>query len=146
MFSVSAKGKAGLRLVLDLAAHRDEGFVSLNDVSKRQDLSKKYLEQIVPVYTKAGILLTFRGARGGYKLSKAPEDYTIGDILRLTEGSFLPEAYMEDSSEKQTLLEECMNENIWKGLYNEIGKYLDGISLKDVLEKYDESIGYNYVI
>ena len=84
---ISTKGRYALRLMLDLAEHQGDGCVSLKDVAQRQDISKKYLEQIVPTLSRAGFLLTNRGYQGGYRLARRPEDYTVRDILRLTEGS-----------------------------------------------------------
>ena len=82
---ISTKGRYALRLMLDLAEHQGDGCVSLKDVAQRQDISKKYLEQIVPTLSRAGFLLTNRGYQGGYRLARRPEDYTARDILRLTE-------------------------------------------------------------
>ena len=87
---ISTKGRYALRLMLDLAEHQGDGCVSLKDVAQRQDISKKYLEQIVPTLSRAGFLLTNRGYQGGYRLARRPEDYTARDILRLTEGSLAP--------------------------------------------------------
>ena len=92
---ISTKGRYALRLLLDLAQHRNCGFVALKDIAKRQDISKKYLEQIVPMLNRAGFLLTGRGYQGGYELAKEPSSITVGDILRVTEGSLAPISCLE---------------------------------------------------
>lgn len=83
---ISTKGRYALRMMLDLAAHQGDGYVALKDIAQRQEISKKYLEQIVPMLGKSDILRTTRGYQGGYRLARAPKDYTVGEILRLTEG------------------------------------------------------------
>ena len=92
---ISTKGRYALRLMLDLAEHQGDGCVSLKDVAQRQDISKKYLEQIVPTLSRAGFLLTNRGYQGGHRLARRPEDYTVRDILRLTEGSLATVACLD---------------------------------------------------
>ena len=87
---ISTKGRYALRMMLDLAVHRSDGFIALKDIADRQNISKKYLEQIVPLLNKADLLRTNRGYQGGYALSKNPDQYTVGEILRVTEGSLCP--------------------------------------------------------
>ena len=89
---ISTKGRYALRMMLDLAEHQNDGFVALKDIAERQNISKKYLEQIVPILNKADVLRTTRGFQGGYRLAKSPDKYTVGEILRLTEGSLAPVA------------------------------------------------------
>ena len=84
---ISTKGRYALRMLLDLAQHRDKGFVPLKDIAERQNVSKKYLEQIVPILNKSDMLQTNRGFQGGYRLAKEPDQYTVGEILRITEGN-----------------------------------------------------------
>ena len=90
---ISTKGRYALRMMLDLAEHREQGFVSLKEIAARQDISKKYLEQIVAVLNRPDFLKTNRGYQGGYRLAKTPDQYTVGDILRLTEGGLAPVAW-----------------------------------------------------
>ena len=92
---ISTKGRYALRMMLDLAAHQGDGYVALKDIAQRQEISKKYLEQIVPMLNKSDILRTTRGYQGGYRLARAPKDYTVGEILRLTEGGLAPVACLE---------------------------------------------------
>lgn len=87
---ISTKGRYALRMMLDLATHQGDGYVALKDIAQRQEISKKYLEQIVPMLGKSNILRTTRGYQGGYRLARAPQDYTVGEILRLTEGGSRP--------------------------------------------------------
>ena len=89
---ISTKGRYALRMLLDLAEHQSEGYIALKDIAARQDVSKKYLEQIIPILNKSGFLLASRGFQGGYRLAKTPDKYTVGDILRATEGSITPVA------------------------------------------------------
>ena len=92
---ISTKGRYALRMMLDLAQHQSDGYVALRDIAQRQNISKKYLEQIVPVLNKSDILRTNRGFQGGYRLAKSPDQYTVGEILRLTEGNLAPVACLE---------------------------------------------------
>ena len=87
---ISTKGRYALRMMVDLAEHQNGEYISLKDIAQRQEVSKKYLEQIVPILNKSGFLKTNRGYQGGYMLSKPPRQYTVGDILRLTEGDLAP--------------------------------------------------------
>lgn len=90
MMKVSTRGRYALRLMIDLAQHRDEGYISLKEISARQDVTVRYLEQIIAILLKAGFVQSFRGKAGGYRLSRHPREYTTEDILKLTEGSLLP--------------------------------------------------------
>lgn len=87
---ISTKGRYALRMLLDLAEHQNCGYIALKDIAERQGISKKYLEQIIPMYNRSGILKTERGSHGGYQLAKAPETLTVGEILRFTEGDLAP--------------------------------------------------------
>ena len=94
---ISTRGRYALRMMLDLAENQGSGVVALKDIAARQDISKKYLEQIIPVLNRAGLLQTSRGFQGGYRLAKAPQDYTVGEILRAAEGGLSPVACLEQS-------------------------------------------------
>ena len=113
---ISTKGRYALRLMLDLAEHQGDGCVSLKDVAQRQDISKKYLEQIVPTLSRAGFLLTNRGYQGGYRLARRPEDYTARDILRLTEGSLAPVACLDCEVNTCPRSANCPTLPLWQGL------------------------------
>lgn len=121
-------------MLVDLAENQGSGYVSLRDISARQNISKKYLEQIVPAFNGADILRTNRGYQGGYRLSRQPSDYTVGEILRLTEGSLAPVACLECDPVECKRKDICPTLPVWKGLYKAIADYLDGITLKDLVD------------
>ena len=132
---ISTKGRYALRLMVDLAEHKDNGFIALKDVAKRQNISKKYLEQIVPVLNGAGLLATNRGNRGGYKLAKEPKEYTVGDILRITEGSIAPVSCLDSEVNPCERKNFCQTLYVWEGLYKVVNEYLDGITVQDIVDK-----------
>ena len=143
---ISTKGRYALRMMLDLAQHQNDGFVALKDVAARQGISKKYLEQIVPVLNKSDILRTNRGFQGGYRLSKSPDKYTVGEILRLTEGSLSPVACLDQDPIEGERSGDCATLPVWQGLYRVINEYLDGITLQDILDAQKEKYANDYVI
>ena len=143
---ISTKGRYALRMLIDLASHCDEGFVSLKDIAERQDISKKYLEQIVPMLNKDGILRTNRGNRGGYQLAKQPADITVGDILRSTEGNLAPVSCLEFEPNECLRKDECSTLYIWEGLYKVVTEYLDTISLQDIIDRSINLNGGDYCI
>lgn len=132
---ISTKGRYALRLMVDLAEHKDNGFIALKDVAKRQNISKKYLEQIVPVLNGAGLLATNRGNRGGYRLAKEPKEYTVGDILRITEGSIAPVSCLDSEINLCERKNFCQTLYVWEGLYKVVNEYLDGITVQDIVDK-----------
>ena len=144
---ISTKGRYALRMLVDLAEHKNEGYVALKDIAMRQDISKKYLEQIVAVLNKPGMLNTNRGYQGGYKLAKPASSYTVGDILRITEGGLAPIACLEQEENLCERRGYCMTLFIWEGLYNAIEEYLDSVTLQDILDRKKETdSNYDYVI
>ena len=132
---VSTKGRYALRMLLDLAEHRDEGFIPLKDIAERQDISKQYLEQIISIINSSGALRANRGKQGGYMLAKEPSAYTVGQILRITEGNLAPIVCLEDKVNQCERVKKCKTLSMWKGLYKVISDYLDGITLQDLLDK-----------
>ena len=130
---ISTRGRYALRMMLDLAQHQEDGFVPLKDIAEREDISKKYLEQIIPVLNRAGLLQTSRGSGGGYRLIKPPRDYTVGEIVRAAEGTMAPVACLEGQTNPCPKCSECVTLPIWQGLQKVIDEYLDDISLEDVL-------------
>ncbi len=143
---ISTKGRYALRMLLDLAEHRSEGYIALKDIANRQDISKKYLEQIIPVLNKPDILKTNRGYQGGYMLAKDPAQYTVGDILRMTEGSLAPVACAGQNPPDCARSADCPTLPVWQGLYRVINEYLDGITLQDILDSHRERGADNYII
>lgn len=133
-------------MLLDLAEHENDGFISLKDVASRQDISKKYLEQIIPILNKSDFLISNRGFQGGYKLAKSPDKYTVGDILRITEGSLSPVACLDHEPVPCDRAGECATLPVWKGLKKVIDDYLDSITLQDILDQQAERYANDYVI
>ena len=140
---ISTKGRYALRMLLDLAQNHGDGYVSLKDIAQRQEVSKKYLEQIVPLLNKSNLLRTNRGYQGGYRLAKDPGDYTVGEILRITEGDLAPVACLNNDAEPCPRAAECRTLPMWKEFYAITNAYFEGISLVDLA--YSDS-GGNYVI
>ena len=132
---ISTKGRYALRMLVDLAEHQNCGFVSLKDIADRQNISKKYLEQIIPVLNKSNILKTNRGFQGGYMLSKSPDQYKVGDILRLTEGNLAPVACLEKAQNDCPRKETCSTLPICQGLHKVICDYLENITLQDIIDQ-----------
>lgn len=135
---ISTKGRYALRLMLDLAMNGNNKFVALKDIAQRQNISKKYLEQIVPLLNKSGALSTNRGYQGGYKLAKAPKEYTVGDILRITEGSLAPISCLDSETNLCERSNTCITLPIWKGLYKAVTDYLDSVTLQDIIDQNTE--------
>lgn len=143
---ISTKGRYALRLMLDLAEHQNDGFVALKDIAARQGISKKYLEQIIPMLNTPELLHTNRGFQGGYKLAKSPDKYTVGMILRLTEGSLAPVACLSQFPNSCERAEQCPTLYVWEGLNKVITEYLDGITLQDIMENERKGYSNNYII
>jgi len=139
---ISTKGRYSLRILVDLAEHRNDGFVSLKDISRRQGISKKYLEQLVTLLNHPDILRTNRGNKGGYMLAKEPDRYTIGQILRITEGGLFPVTCMEDERNKCERSEYCKTLSLWRGLEEVINKYLDSVTIQDIMDNYNGDCEY----
>ena len=142
---ISTKGRYALRMLIELAQRKEEGFIPLKEIAQKQDISKKYLEQIVPIMNHSGLLLTNRGYQGGYKLAKDPTEVSIGMILRATEGSMAPVSCLENQQDICDRSEICMALTVWKGLEKVINEYLDGISLQDIIEE-NKILQQDYVI
>jgi Rrf2 family protein len=130
---ISTKGRYALRVMIDLAEHDDGGLTSLKDVAARQEISAKYLEQIVGLLSKAGLLRSSRGPQGGYRLARTPEEYTVGAILRLTEGNLAPVACLEDQKNACERCDCCPTLDFWTGLYAVINDYIDRFTLADLV-------------
>ena len=143
---ISTKGRYAMRMMLDLAEHQNCCFISLKDIAERQNISKKYLEQIIPILNRSGILKTNRGSQGGYQLAKTPDKYTVGEILRLTEGSLSPIACVEENPAECERSGDCAMLPIWQGLYQVINEYLDSITLQNIMDQHRERYMNDYVI
>ena len=143
---LSTKGRYALRMMLDLAERRENGFISLKEIAERQNISKQYLEQIVSLLNTSNILRANRGKQGGYMLAKEPASYSIAQILRITEGSLAPVACLEDETNLCDRVDICKTLPMWNGLNKVISEYLEGITLQDILNQYQEQTENNYVI
>ena len=142
----STKSRYALRLMAELARYAPGTTVSLKEISERQNLSLKYLEQIVPILNKSGFLKTNRGYQGGYMLSKPPRQYTVGDILRLTEGDLAPVPCAAQDPADCPRSEDCATLPGWRGLNRVINEYLDGITLQDLLDQQRAHYANDYMI
>ena len=143
---ISTKGRYALRMLIDLAEHEGDGFIALKDIAERQNISKKYLEQIVPILSRSGILRTNRGSQGGYALDKEPDHVTVGEILRLTEGSLSPVACLDGDPAQCPRSADCPTLPVWQGLNRVINEYLDGITLRSILDSQRERYINDYSI
>ena len=142
---ISSKGRYALRLMIYIAALGDaEGKIALREVADREHISQKYLEQLVRPLMKAGLLKSVRGKGGGYKLTRAPETYTVGSILRLTEGSLATVACLEEGAPACPRMAECRTYPLWYKLDGMISEYLDSVTLADLMQYPDA--GNEYVI
>ncbi|GLC81527.1 RrF2 family transcriptional regulator [Lacrimispora brassicae] len=132
---ISTKGRYAVRLMIDLAEHNHGEYIPLMDIAKRQEISEKYLESIVSVLSKSNLLISLRGKGGGYKLAKKPEDYTVGTILRLTEGPLAPVSCLEGETNDCARASRCQTLPMWEGLNKLINDYFDGITIADLVPK-----------
>lgn len=131
---VSTKGRYALVVMIDLAQNENIGYVSLGDIARRQNLSMKYLENVVSMLNKGGLLRSLRGKNGGYRLVKKPENYNINEILNVTEGSLSPVDCLKHNRVDCTKAASCITLPLWRGLDHVISDYLSGISLRDVMD------------
>lgn len=142
---ISTKGRYALRLMLDLALHENQDPVRLKDIASRQDISLKYLEQIISVLQKAGYVRSIRGPQGGYHLMKEPKEYTVGMILRLIEGDLAPVACLEDEVNPCSRQGECVTLRLWKELDAAVKGVIDKYTLEDLVEWSGEGV-IDYII
>ncbi|MBQ1432882.1 MAG: RrF2 family transcriptional regulator [Ruminococcus sp.] len=136
---ISTKGRYALRLMTDLAMHSEDGYVPIKVIAERQNISDKYLEQIISILSRAGYVRSIRGAGGGYMLAYPPEKYTVGMILRLTEGSLAPVACLETEDNLCERADECPTLFIWERLYAAINDVVDNITIADIVDRCDNS-------
>ncbi|MBQ8281295.1 MAG: Rrf2 family transcriptional regulator [Lachnospiraceae bacterium] len=130
---VSTKGRYALRLMLDLAVYNTGTPVSLRDIAKRQGISEKYLEQIISILNKAGLVRSIRGAQGGYILNVLPDKCTVGMILRLTEGDLAPVDCVSQNGEECDRAVSCVTAKIWKQVHDAVNEVIDNITLEDMV-------------
>ena len=141
---ISTKGRYALRVMVDLAEHPNEGFIPLKVIANRQEISEKYLENIIKLLVRAKFLNGLRGKGGGYRLTSTPEAYTVGDILRLTEDSLAPVVCLEEDAAACSRMADCRTISLWQGLDKVINDYLNSVTLADLMRR--DNPGSDYVI
>ncbi|MCM1182915.1 MAG: RrF2 family transcriptional regulator [Roseburia sp.] len=139
---ISTRGRYSFRMMIDLAQHYDEGFIALKDISARQNISKKYLEQIIPFLNRSSLLNANKGHMGGYRLAKSPSEITVREILESAEGSLVPVSCMDNSPNLCENCNGCLTLPVYEGLYHVILDYLNGITLQDVIDRQPDSCEY----
>lgn len=139
MMKVSTKGRYALRLMLDLAQQENGELVTIKNIAARQGISEKYLEQIIAALKRAGYVKSLRGAQGGYRLAKEPEEYTVGMILRLTEGNMAPVTCLEDEVNECERADTCISVKLWSKVNDAVCGVIDKITLQDMLDWSKES-------
>ena len=135
VLKISTRGRYAVRMMLDVAQNQGENYVALKDIAARQSISKKYLEQIALALTQAGMLQAARGHQGGYRLLRASEDYTLLEILEITEGSLAPVACLDQEPNVCERCDFCLTLPVWEGLNRVVREYLGGVTLADVLNR-----------
>lgn len=141
---VSTKGRYALRVMVDIAEHGEGRYLSLKEIAKRQEISEKYLENILPILIRHGFLVGLRGKGGGYKLTRPPESYTVGSILKLVEGSLAPVACLEGPTNQCARASECRTLPMWTKLHAMLDEFFEGITIADLCG--EQPGGNNFVI
>lgn len=139
---ISTRGRYSFRMMIDLAQHYNDGFIALKDISARQNISKKYLEQIVPFLNRSNLLNANKGHMGGYQLAKAPSEITVREILESAEGSLAPVSCMDNSPNLCENCDGCLTLPVYEGLYHVILDYLNNITLQDVIDRQSNACEY----
>lgn len=132
---ISTKGRYALRVMIDIAQHSNGAYVSLKEISARQEISTKYLEQVIALLNRAGLVSGLRGSNGGYKLVKPADEYTAGEILRAAEGTLAPVACLKNGRSDCPRNIRCSTLSFWDGLNEVISNYVDGVSLQDLAQQ-----------
>ena len=131
---ISTRGRYALRVMIDLAEHGGGDFVPMKEVAARQEISLKYIERIMPLLTKENLVEGLHGKGGGYRLCRPPEDYSVGEILRITEGELAPVACLERGAKPCPRAAECRTLPMWKKYYAMTNEFFDGISIADLMK------------
>lgn len=139
---VSTKGRYALRVMIDLAEHQTDTYIPLKEIAQRQEISEKYLEIILKVLVRNHFLIGLRGKGGGYRLTRPPEEYTVGSILRLTEDSLAPVACLEEGAGPCPRAAQCRTLPMWQKLDSMIGDFFDGITIADLMAKPEAGDSY----
>lgn len=140
---ISTKGRYSLRILLDLAEHRNGSFIPMKDVAKRQGISLKYIERLLPPLKEAGLIDSLHGKGGGYKLTREPDRYDLWEILSTAEGDLAPVECLKEDSEQCSRSAQCRTLPVWENYYKLIKNYFSGITLADLLKN---NVEYDYII
>ena len=132
---ISTRGRYALRVMIHLAEHSGEGYIPMKEVAEKQGISLKYLERILPVLVKNGLVEGVHGKGGGYRLCRDSKDYAVGEILRLTEGDLAPVACLGSSAEPCNRSSSCKTIKMWSEFYRLTNEYFDGISISDLISE-----------
>lgn len=143
---ISTKGRYAVRVMLDLATNNTGEYIKVKEIAGRQEISEKYLEQIISVLNKAGYVKSTRGAQGGYRIARDPASYTVGMILRLTEGSLNPVSCLDDDINECERCDTCETLEVWKELAEAINGVVDHVTIADLVERQQERIAGSYNI
>lgn len=135
---ISTRGRYAVRVMLELAQDNTGECIKVKEIAARQGISEKYLEQIIAILNKAGYVKSVRGAQGGYRLVGSPEEYTVGMILRLTEGSLAPVACVENEAEACERCDTCETLSVWKEVYAAVNQVVDNVTIADLIERHDK--------
>lgn len=141
---ISTKGRYALRVMIDLAEHRSEAYTPLKEIAARQEISEKYLEAILKSLVRSNLLSGLRGKGGGYRLTRSPEQYTVGEILRLSEADLAPVACLENGGAPCDRMSRCRTLPMWKELNRRVNEYLDSVTIADLIA--DPQPGNDYII
>ena len=140
---ISTKGRYSLRILIDLAEHRNGSFIPMKEVAKRQNISLKYIERLLPPLKEAGLIDSLHGKGGGYRLTKEPDRYTLWEILLTAEGDLAPVECLKEDSEQCSRSAQCRTLPVWQGYYRIIKEYFSAITLADLLKN---NVEYDYII
>ncbi|MDR2933409.1 MAG: Rrf2 family transcriptional regulator [Oscillospiraceae bacterium] len=143
---ISTKGRYGLRIMLELSLHFDKNLLTVREIAEKQGISEKYIEQIISVLNKAGLVRSQRGAAGGYKLAEPPQATTVGAILRVTEGGLNVVDCVSGNADSCDMIEECVTIDVWRAIKEAIESVVDNITLADLVIKYNENFNFSYMI
>ena len=141
---ISTKGRYSIRILLDLAEHRNGSYTPMKEVAARQEISLKYIEKLMPALKGAGLIESSHGIGGGYRLTREPEQYTLWEILRLAEGDLAPVSCLQENAAVCDRAAECRTLPVWKNYYKLTKDYFSGITLADLMRRAPD--GYDYVI
>lgn len=140
---ISTKGRYSIRILLDLAEHRNGGYIPIKEVAARQEISLKYVEKLMPALKNAGLIDSTHGIGGGYRLTREPDEYTLWEILRLAEGDLAPVACLQENAAACSRAAECRTLPVWEKYYELTKDYFSGITLADLMNNPQAD---NYVI